>query len=179
MVDFSGIAVIVIFIALIVAALAIALKLLSTGQELLEPQRQVNATPVPMDEAKFLAAFLKPVYDDGLEEMETAVDAARDGLDFYGRGAVVEAGEQFIAAGRSLDVAGRKFREVLGLVEDPGEEYARLSKARLAEVKRLAELAKDMDAACDAMLEGRKADADFIVDRVSHLRKLADAWRKE
>jgi hypothetical protein len=176
--DYSSVGTIFIFILLIVIALVVALKLLSTGEEQITT-RQVNSTPVPMDESKFLTAFLKPVYDDGLEEMETAVDAIRDGLDFYGRGAFVDAGEQFIAAGRSCDAAIRKFREVLSLVEDPALDYAGNATDRLRECNKLLELANDMESAGDAMLENNAVEARALVEKSADAKKFAEEWKKE
>jgi predicted transcriptional regulator len=132
-----------------------------------------------MDESKFLTAFLKPVYDDGLEEMETAVDAIRDGLDFYDMGAFVDAGEQFIAAGRSNDAASLKFREVLSLVEDPAVDYAKNARHRLIDCKRFQELAEDMESACDAMLAEKVAEAGALIEKSADAKKFAEEWKKE
>ena len=178
MFDLTGIVVILIFILLIILALAVALKLLGTGEGQIAAQ-QVSGAPVPMDEGKFLIAFLKPIYEDGLEEMETAVGSIRDGGDLYRRDAYVEAAEEFIAGRRSVEAAARKFREVMSLVEDPEEGYVQKARARLAECKRFLELAKEMESACDAMLADRPAEARAIVDRTGHLRKLAEEWEKD
>lgn len=174
--DLSSIGVLFIFILLIILALVVALKLLSTGDKDITT-RQINSTPVPMDEGKFLTAFLKPVYDDGLEEMETAADALRDGLDFYGRGAFVAAGEQFIDARRSTDAAISKFQEVLTLVEDPAVDYAKNARRRLGECKRFQELAKGMENASDAMLEEKVAEAWALAENVKDERKFVEEWR--
>jgi hypothetical protein len=176
--DYSSVGTIFLFIVLIIIALVVALKLLSTGEDQITT-RQINSTPVPMDEGKFLIAFLKPVYDDGLEEMETAVDAIRDGLDFYGRGAFVNAGEQFIDAGRSIDAAIAKFREVLTLVEDPEVKYAKDARDRLRDCKRFQDLAKDMESACDAMLDDNAAEAGALEEKVKDIKKFAEEWQKE
>ncbi|HEY3273374.1 MAG TPA: hypothetical protein VGJ92_06405, partial [Methanocella sp.] len=74
--DYNSVGIIFVFIMLIVIALVVALKLLGTGEEQITT-RQINSTPIPMDESKFLTAFLKPVYDDGMEELDTAVEAIR------------------------------------------------------------------------------------------------------
>jgi hypothetical protein len=176
--DYSSVGIIFLFILLIIVALVVALKLLSTGEEQITT-RQINSTPVPMYEGKFLTAFLKPVYDDGLEEMETAVDAMKDGLDFYGRGAFVDAGEQFIDGRRCVEAAILKFREVLTLVEDPEVDYAKNARNRLKDCKRLQDLAEDMESACDAMLDSRAADARALEDKVKDARKLAEEWKKD
>jgi hypothetical protein len=176
--DYSSVGIIFILIILIVIALVVALKLLSTGEEQITT-RQIYSTPVPMDDSKFLTAFIKPVYDDGLEEMETAVDAIRDGLEFYGRGAFVDAGEQFIAAGRSNDAAIDKFRELLTLVEDPTVDYARNARDRLQDSKMFQELAKAMESACDAMLADRATEAHIFEEKARDARKLAEEWKKE
>jgi hypothetical protein len=124
-------------------------------------------------------AFLKPVYDDGLEEIDTAVEAIKDGFDFYGRGAFVDAGEQFIAAGHSNDAAIHKFREVLSLVEDPAIDYAINARNRLLECKELRELAKDMESACDAMLSDKFYESRAFEEKVQKARQFAEAWKKE
>jgi hypothetical protein len=180
MFDLSGVFVILIFIFLVIIALAVALKLL--GLSLSEDTaggQQAGTPPAPGDEGRFLASFLQPIYDDGLDEMENAVDEVRDGLDFYGHGACVEAGEAFIAARRSLDAAARKFREVRTLVEDPQVEHAIKARSRLDECQRLAEMAEAMENACDATLEGREAEARALEDKASGLRKLTEEWKKE
>ncbi len=158
--DLSGIGIILIFIILVFLALIVALKLLSTGDKLITT-RQSYTTPLPADESNFLTAFLKPVYDDGLAEMETAADAFRDGLDLYGRGAYVNAGEQFIDAGRCTEAATRKFREVLSLVEDQTMDYAKFARHRLIDCKRF-----DGDAVTSALPKGwmPKKDSDFLVN---------------
>ena len=176
--DLNSLGIIFIFILLIVIALAVALKLLGTGEEQITT-RQINSTPLPMDESNFLTSFLKPVYDDGLEEMETAVDAIKDGLDFYGRGAFVDAGEQFIAAGRSNDAAIRKFREVISLVEDPAVDYAKNARDRLRTASQLQELAKHMENACDEMLENKTFEARALEEKAKDARKLVEEWKKE
>jgi hypothetical protein len=176
--DFSSIGILFIFIILIILALVVALKLLNTGDKQITT-RQINSTPVPMDESKFLTAFLKPVYDDGLAEMETAADALRDGLDFYGRGAFVNAGEQFIDAGRSIEAATDKFREVLTLVEDPAVDYAKYARHRLIDCKRFQELAEDMEKACDEMLADKVVEARALEEKSVDARKLVEAWKKE
>ncbi len=174
--DYSSVGIILLFILLIAAALAVALKLLGTGEGQVTT-RQV--TSVPMDEDKFLTTFLRPVYNDGLDEMETAVDSIRDGLDFYEKGAFVNAGEEFIDAGRSFDAATLKFREVLTLVEDPAVDYAKKARNRLIDCKRLRDLAKDMESACDAMLEERASDARALEEKSKDVKKLAVEWKKE
>jgi hypothetical protein len=176
--DYSSVGIIFMFILLIVVALVVAIKLLSTGEDEITT-RQINSTPVPMDEGKFLTAFLKPVYDDGLEEMETAVESIRDGLDFYGRGAFVDAGEEFIDARRSAEAASGKFREVQTLVEDPAVDYAKKARNRLIDCRRLQDLAKDMESASDAMLDNRASDAKALEERVADTRKFAEEWKKE
>jgi hypothetical protein len=176
--DLSSVGIVILFILMIIVALVVALKLLSTGEEQITT-RQINSTPLPMDESMFLTTFLKPVYDDGLDEMETAVDAIKDGLDFYGRGAFVNAGEQFIDGRRSIDAATNKFREVLTLVEDPEGDYAKNARNRMKDCKRLQDLAKDMESACDAMLEERTADARALEDKVKDAKKFTEEWKKE
>jgi hypothetical protein len=176
--DYSSVGIVFIFIILIVLALVVAIKLLSTGEEQITT-RQISPTPATMDEGKFLTAFLKPVYDDGLAELETAVDALKDGLDFYGRGAFVDAGEQFIDGRRGIDAATGKFREVMALVEDPAVDYAKKARNRLIDCKRLQDLAKDMETACDAMLAGRSAEARALEEKVADARKIVDEWKNE
>ncbi len=173
--DLSGLGIIVIFIILVFLALIVALKLLSTGDKQITT-RQIYTTPLPTDESNFLTSFLKPVYDDGLAEMETAVDALKDGLDFYGRGAFVNAGEQFIDAGRSIEAATRKFREVLSLVEDQTMDYAKFARHRLIDCKRFQELAGDMEKACDEMLAGKNFEARALEEKSKDARKLVEAW---
>jgi hypothetical protein len=173
--DYSSLGIIILFILLIILALAVALKLLGTGEAQITT-RQINAMPVPLDEGKFLTAFLKPVYDDGLDEMETAADALRDGLDFYGRRAFVDAGEQFIDAGRHVEAATDKFRELLAMVEDPTLDYAKLARHRLIDCNRFGELAEEMEKACDALLDGREAEARALEEKVKDARKFAEDW---
>jgi hypothetical protein len=178
MFDFGGLAIILIFIFLIIIALATALKLLSMNEDQLIAKQGGPLTQATQ-ETNFVASFLKPIYRDGLDELENAVDSVRNGLDYYGHEAYVNAGEEFIAAGHSTDTAARKFREVMSMVEDPGNEYAKKSLARIDECKRFREMAKEMESACDAMLENRVAEARAITDRTSGLRKLVDEWKKE
>jgi hypothetical protein len=173
--DLSGLGIILIFIILVFLALIVALKLLSTGDRDITT-RQINPTLAPADESNFLTSFLKPVYDDGLNEMETAVDALKDGLDFYGRGACVNAGEQFIDAGRSIEAATAKFREVLTLVEDQTLDYAKFARHRLIDCKRFQELAEDMEKACDEMLAGKAFEARALEEKSMDARKLVEAW---
>ena len=45
------------------------------------------------------------------------------------------------------------------MVEDPGHEYAKKSLSHIDECKRFREMAKEMESACDAMLEDRVAEA--------------------
>ncbi len=176
--DYSSVGIVFIFILLIIIALVVFIKLLSVGEEQITT-RQINATPVPMDEGKFLTAFLKPVYEDGLEEMETAVDALKDGIDFYGRGAFVEAGEQFIEGRRSVGAATRKFREVQALVEDPSIDYAKKARNRLIDCKRLQDLADEMEHACDARLENKFFDARALEEKIADSKKFVEEWKKE
>lgn len=176
--DLSGLGIIVIFIILVFLALIVALKLLSTGDKQITT-RQIYTTPLPTDESNFLTSFLKPVYDDGLAEMETAVDALKDGLDFYGRGAYVNAGEQFIEAGRCSEAAIRKFREVLSLVEDQTVDYAKFARHRLIDCNRFQELAGDMEKACDEMLADKKFEARALEEKSRDARKLVEAWKKD
>jgi hypothetical protein len=178
MFDLGSLGVILIFIFLIAIALAIALKLLSMNEDQLR-SRQAGPVTQAAAEGNFLESFLKPIYDDGLEQMENAVDSIGNGLDYYDHGAYVNAGEEFIAARHSIDTAYRKFREVMSLVEDRENEYAKKSIARMADCKRFLEMAKDMESASDAMLEDRDADAKAILDRTKDLRKMIDAWKKE
>jgi hypothetical protein len=173
--DLSGLGIIIIFIILVFLALIVALKLLSTGDKLITT-REIYSTPLPADESNFLTSFLKPVYDDGLSEMETAVDALRDGLDLYGRGAYVNAGEQFIDARRCIEAATRKFREVLSLVEDQTMDYAKFARHRLIDCKRFQELAEDMEKACDEMLAGKSFEAQALEEKSMDVRKLVEAW---
>lgn len=177
--DLGSIGIIFLFILLIIVALVVAIKLLSTGEEEITTSH-LSPTPAgPLDEGKFLTAFLKPIYDDGMEEMETAVDAVKDGLDFYARGAFVDAGQQFIDARRSIEAATRKFREVQSLVEDPAVDFAKKARNRLIDCKRLGDLAKDMESACDAMLDSRAADARALEERAGDNKKFAEEWKKE
>lgn len=176
--DLSGLGIIVIFIILVFLALIVALKLLSTGDKQITT-RQIYTTPLPTDESNFLTSFLKPVYDDGLTEMETAVDALKDGLDFYGRGAYVNAGEQFIDAGRSIEAATDKFREVLTLVEDQTVDYAKFARHRLIDCKRFDELAKDMEKASDEMLAGKSFEARALEEKSMDTKKLVETWKKD
>jgi hypothetical protein len=174
--DFTSIGTLLILICLIILALAVALKLLNTADKQFTT-RKINSPPAPMDEDRFLTSFLKPVYDDGLAEMETAADALRDGLDFYGRRAFVNAGEQFIDAGRSIDAATNKFNELLALVEDPSEEYAKKARHRLIDCKRFEELALDMEKACDAMLARKTFEARVLEEKVRDSKKFVEEWR--
>lgn len=176
--DYTSVGIIFLFIVLIIIALVVAIKLLSTGEEEITT-RQLNSTPVSVDDSTFLTAFLKPVYDEGIEEIDTAVEAVKDGLDFYDRGAFVDAGEQFIDARRSIDVATRKFREVQTLVEDPAVDYAKKARNRLIDCKRLGDLAKDMEGACDAMLDDRASEARALEEKARDNKKLVDEWKKE
>ncbi|OPY29247.1 MAG: hypothetical protein A4E28_00992 [Methanocella sp. PtaU1.Bin125] len=178
MFDTGGLAIIIIFILLIVIALATALKLLSMNEDQLIA-KQAGPQTQASEESNFVSSFLKPIHGDGLDELENAVDAIRNGYDYYRHEAYVNAGEEFIAARHSADAAARKFREVMSMVEDPGHEYAKMSLGRIEECKRFRELAKDMESACDAMLEDRAADAKAAVDKTGNLRKLVDEWKKE
>ncbi len=178
MFDFGGIVIILIFIFLIVIAMVMALKLLSMNEDQLIA-KQAGPLTQATEESNFVSSFLRPIYIDGLDGLENAVDSIRNGLDYYGHEAYVNAGEEFIAAGHNTEAAGRKFREVMSMVEDPGNEYAKKSLLHMDECKRFREMAKEMESACDAMLEGRKADAQAAVGRVGDLRALADAWKKE
>jgi hypothetical protein len=173
--DLSGPGIVLIFIILVFLALIVALKLLSTSDKQITT-RQIYTTPLPGDESNFLTSFLKPIYDDGLSEMETAVDALKDGLDFYGRGAYVNAGEQFIDAGRSVEAATAKFREVLTLVEYKTMDYAKFARHRLTDCKRFQELAGDMEKACDEMLAGKTFEARVLEEKSLDGRKRVEAW---
>ncbi|MGA9139170.1 MAG: hypothetical protein WBZ29_03040 [Methanocella sp.] len=178
MFDLGGIAIIIIFIFLIVIALIMALKLLSMDEDQLIAKQGGPLTQATQ-ETNFVASFLRPIYNDGLDELENAVDSIGNGLDYYGHEAYVNAGEEFIAAGHSTDAAVRKFREVMSLVEDTGNDYAKKSLAHLEECKRLREIEKDLESACDAMLENRAADAQAAMGRAGNIRALVDAWKKE
>jgi len=178
MFDSGGICTIVVIIVLIIVVLAVLLKVLNPGDRKIEVQ-QVNATPVPFDDGRFADAFMKPVYDDGLEHLENAVDSIRNGWDIFENGAFVEAAEEFIAAARSTDEASRKFRELLAMVDDPGNPQVKLSRQRLAECKRFRQGARDMEAACDAMIAGKRDDAMALVDGAKGVRKQAGEWKKE
>ena len=178
MFDLGGLTIILIFIFLIVIAMATALKLLSMNEDQLIA-KQAGPQTQASEESNFVTSFLKPIYGDGLDELENAVDSLRNGLDYFDHEAYVNAGEEFIAASRNSDTAARKFREVMSMVEDPGHEYAKKSLARIDECKRFREMAKEMESACDAMLEDRVAEARTIVDRASGLGKLVNEWKKE
>ncbi|HMK46926.1 MAG TPA: hypothetical protein VK436_09900 [Methanocella sp.] len=178
MFDAGSIGVIAMIILLIVIVLAVLLKLLNPGDREIEVQ-QVNATPVPFDDSRFMDAFVEPVYEDGLEHLEDAVDSIRNGWDVFEHGAYVEAAEEFIAASRSIDEASRKFREMLSMVDDQGSPQVKLSRQRLAECKRFRQGARDMEAACDAMLAGKKDDALALVSGAKGVRRQADEWKKE
>ncbi len=178
MFDLGGLTVVLIFIFLIVIALATALKLLSMNEDQLAA-KQAGTLTQATEESNFVASFLRPIYDDGLEELENAVDSIRNGLDYYGHEAYVNAGEEFIAARQSTDAAAKKFREVMSMVEDSGNEYAKKSLAHIDECKRFREMAKEMESACDAMLEDRAAEAQAAMGRAGDIRALADKWKKE
>lgn len=178
MFDIGGLTIILIFIFLIIIAMATALKLLSMNEDQLIAKQSGPQTQ-SSEESNFVTSFLKPIYSDGLDELENAVDSIRNGLDYYDHEAYVNAGEEFIAASRSADTAARKFREVMSMVEDPGHEYAKKSLARIDECKRFREMAKDLESACDAMLEDRAADAKKMLDRTSGIRKLVNDWMNE
>jgi hypothetical protein len=111
--------------------------------------------------------------------MDTAVDAIKDGLDFYERGAFVNAGEQFIDARHSIEEATHKFREVLSLVEDPAVDYAKNARHRLIDCKRFQDLAEDMESACDAMLADKAAEARALEEKSADAKKFAGEWKKE
>jgi len=174
--DLTGLAMVLIAIVVIIMGLLIALRLLSPGDERLAA-RQVSEAA--LDEGRFLQGFLRPLYEDGVDHLDTAVEIAREALDFYAKGAYVDAGEGFIAAGRSAGDAARKFREVLGMVEDPAVDYARLAKVRLAEGKQLREWSRGMEAACDAAIAGNETEAAAQAEKARHLRAFIDQWKKE
>ena len=178
MVDISGLGAMILLILLILIALAIVLWLLNPRNRHIEA-RQVNATPIPFDDGKFMESFMKPIYEDGIEHLENAVDSIRNGFDIYDHGAYVEAAEEFISATRSTDEASRKFREVLAMVEDQETAHIQNARTRLTECKQFRQGAKDLEAACDAMLAGKKAEAQALVDSAKNLRRLAAEWKKE
>jgi hypothetical protein len=169
MFDLGGLTIILIFIFLIVIAMAIALKLLSMNEDQLIAKQSGPQTQAA-EESNFVTSFLKPIYSDGLDELENAVDSIRNGLDYYEHEAYVNAGEEFIAASHSSDAAIRKFREVMSMVEDPGHEFAKKSLARIDECKRFGQAAKDLEGACDAMLEERAAEAQAAVAQVEQAK---------
>lgn len=180
MFDMAGLGAIIIFIVFIILGLLLALKLLSPGETKNPADRdQLPATPIPADESKFLHGFLRPIYGDGIDHLETGVEVVKESLDFYERNAYVDAGEGFINAGRSIDAAARKFREVLNMVEDPDMDYAKLAKARLAECKQLRNMARAMEAACDAMIAGNKDEAAALVETARGMRGLAEGWKNK
>ena len=178
MFDMGGICTIVVIVALVIIVLAVLLKLLNPGDRKIEEQ-QVNATPIPFDDGRFMDAFMKPVYDDGIEHLEDAVDSIRNGWEIFEHGAFVEAAEEFISASRSTDEASRRFREVLSMVDDQENPQVKLSRQRLTECKRFRQGARDMEAACDAMLAGKRDDAMALVDGAKGVRKQAGEWKKE
>jgi hypothetical protein len=180
MIDTTGLGIAVIFIFIIVAGLILALKLLSPGKDRSPAggQEEAATASIPADEGRFLHGFLRPIYEDGLDDLETGVDVIRESLEFYGRGAFVDAGEGFIGAGRSIDSAARRFREVLNMVEDPGIEDATRAKARLVECRQLRVLARDMEGACDAMIAGNQAEADALVGKAKAAMPLVEGWKK-
>ncbi|WP_048197708.1 hypothetical protein [Methanocella arvoryzae] len=178
MVDTAGLGAMIVLILLILIALAIILWLLNPKDRHIEA-KQVNSTPVPFDDGQFMEAFVKPIYEDGLEHLENAVDSIRSGFDIYDNGAYVEAAEEFISATRSTDEASRKFREVLAMVEDQEAAPIKNARARLTECKQIRQGAKDMETACDAMIAGKKAEAQPLLDGARNLRRLAAEWKKE
>lgn len=178
MVDTTGLGAMIVLIFLILLALAIILWLLNPANRQIGV-KQVNATPIPFDDGKFMDSFMTPIYEDGLDQLENAVDSIRNGFDIYDHGAYVEAAEEFISATRSTDEASRKFREVLAMVEDQETAQIKNARARLVECKQLRQGAKDMEAACDAMIAGKKAEAQTLLDSAKNLRRLAAEWKKE
>ena len=177
MFDTTGLGAMIVLIFLILFALVIVLWLLKPSNRKIEAN-QVNATPIPFDDGKFMDAFMGPIYEDGLEHMENAVDSIQNGLDIYEHGTYVEAAEEFIAASHSLDEASIKFREVLAMVEDQDTAHTKNARARLIECKGLRQGAEDMEAACDALLAGKTGEAQALLDRAKNLRKHAREWKK-
>jgi hypothetical protein len=177
MIDTYGLGAMVVLILLIVAALAIVMWLLNSANRDIAA-KQINATPIPHDDGKFMDAFVGPIYDDGLEHLENAVDSLRNGLDIFDHGAYVEAAEEFIGATRATDEASRKFREVLAMVEDQEAAHIKKARGRLTECKQLRQGAKDLETACDAMISGKKDEARALIDGTKGLRKLVAEWKQ-
>jgi len=177
MIDTTGLGAMIVLIFLILLALVIILWLLKPSNRKIEAD-QVNATPIPFDDSKFMNAFMGPVYEDGLEHLENAVDSILSGFDIFEHGSYVEAAEEFIAAAHSTDEASLKFREVLAMVEDQDTAHTKNARSRLIECKGFKQGAEDMEAACDAMLAGNKGEAQALIERAKNLRKHAREWKK-
>lgn len=178
MADLYGIGAMVIAVFLLLLTVYIVIWFMKYFSEKEIEAKQVSNTPVPMDDGKFIKTFIAPIYEDGLEEMETATECVKVGFASYRHGAYVEAGEEFIAATDSIDNATRKFREMLALIEDEVSADTKKARERLAECKRFREMARKMEAACDMMIANKPDEARALEDSARHLSKLADEWSK-
>lgn len=176
----------IVTIILIFIALYILLKFFREGNGE-EEEKTPNAPEVlpesrlrqaQVNDERFLRLFTQPMFEEGINELETAVDSIRLGCELYGRGAWIEASEEFHEAGKNLDEASERFREVLAMLEDQDSAEAKKAKDGLSECKRFHMVSSDAENACDAMIEEREEDAKKIVPDIGEIEKMAREWHR-
>jgi hypothetical protein len=143
------------------------------------PEAEHIQMPAEMSDEEFIDSYTGPILEDARGSLESGAGAIENGLYFYDRGTFEEASAEFHTAVNKIDEAAERFKEVPGLVEDPGSKPVVDAKARIDECRRLRALTIRMEEACDAMVEGKIDDARKLAEVKSELEQAIAGYKQE
>ncbi|MCD1296314.1 hypothetical protein CUJ83_15025 [Methanocella sp. CWC-04] len=177
----TGAMMITVFLLLI--AIYILLRFLKGGEnreyiEMDEAQEAARISQIKKKEKEFLDSFTGPMLEDGIEDLDMAIESIKLGAEYFDNGAFVEAGEEFVAARKSTDESAKKLKEVIAMVEDPAHTNSVMAKKVLEECKMFREGSERMEKACDAMLDGNEKEAKELAANKEKLLKMAKEWTR-
>lgn len=180
-VDTTSLTIIIVIILLIILTAYLLLKFFGKGSDEVEEGKPVfiPRNMRPIDDETFTSTFTAPMIEDGLNDMDDGLESVRLACQYYENSAWVESGQEYHGAIKSFDSATRKFRDVLGMIEDPENADVKKATQYLSDCKRFRNYASDMEKACDAMVEERPDEASKLGANVRKIEKEAAAWQKE
>lgn len=182
MVDTFGMAGMIVFAILVLAAIYLFIRL--TGKPSRDEGENDEDEPSAVKKSheisdrEFVDSYTGPMLEDALDSLDAAVDSINSGLDYYNRSVWEAAGEEFHTAAKGIDDASARLKEVVAMVEDQGSSPSLQAKARIEECRKLRAMTIRMEEACDARVEGKGDEAKAAAGVMPELERLASSFKK-
>lgn len=146
----------IICVLILIGALYVFLKYLQTPVKTEVPGEWPKpAGTIPDDE--FFGKFTAPLLTDAKEGLDLAVESLKLSIELYERKAWVESGEESISARKSVEAAMEKLDEVIDMSDADDSYQAKRANVLLGHCNYYYDAAVKIEAATDAMLEGKQS----------------------